>query len=196
MNIGLKDLYFAPLQSESAESTTYGAPFKLAAAIEAGITANKADASVYADDALYDSISLLNSFEVTLTVADLEAGSANKVLGRSENYVGQLDTESDIPVEGALMFRSLRSDGTYDYVVLYKGKFSVNDANYATKGDSIEYQNVELVGTFGARLDGKMRYVVNSGEAKAATAIAGWFTTVQEPVEDTQSGKTNENNGE
>lgn len=183
MRIGLKDLYFAPITNETEQSTTYGAPFKIGAAMNATITATKADASVYADDALFESISALSSFEVTITAADFASAEvANKLLGRSDDYVGSVDTESDTCPNGALMFRSLRSNGTYDYVVLYKGKFGVNDAEYTTKGDSIEFKNVELTGTFGARLDGKMRYVVNSSEEDAAAAIAAWFTTVQEPV--------------
>ena len=48
----------------------------------------------------------------------------------------------------ALAFRSLKSNGKYKYVVLYKGAFGVGDDEYQTKEESATFQTTTISATF------------------------------------------------
>lgn len=185
--IGLKDLWFAPEKSGSENG--YDAPFEIAKAIEAKVTPNTSNAVLYANDGASESASSEGETEIELGIDQLANDVYAKLLGKQVVGGGAIDTTGDISPNGALMFRSLKSNGKYRYVVYYKGSFQPPEEEYKTKGESIEYNTPTIKGTFvhsDTVLDddgnGIKRWIVDEDDTNAnLTAIASWFTSVQLP---------------
>ena len=69
---------------------------------------------------------------------------------------------NDVPPWVAIGFRTLKSNGNYRYVWLYKGRFSDPEDNNETKADSINFQSDTIKGQFvkleyGVSVDGSVR---------------------------------------
>lgn len=185
--IGLKDLWFAP--EKSGSESGYDAPFKIAKAIEAKVTPNTSSAILNADDGAAESASSEGETEIELGIDALANDIYAKLLGKQVVGGGVIDTTGDIAPNGALMFRSLKSNGKYRYVVYYKGSFQPPEEEYKTKGESIEYNTPTIKGTFvhsdtvlDVKGNGIKRYIVDEDDTGVdQTVITNWFTTVQVP---------------
>ncbi len=180
--IGLKDLYFAKQLTDTAEGATYSAPTKIAKAINAKVAPKSSSENWYSDDSVEEVIDAFDSIDIELEVNDLSLASRALLQGITTANGELVETKNDIAPVGALMFRSKTSTGKYRFVVLYKGKFSLVEDEYATQADKVESKTPKLKGTFYAREDGKWRFTLDENETGAsATKIAAWFTAVQEP---------------
>ncbi|WP_272945148.1 major tail protein [Bacillus amyloliquefaciens] len=75
---------------------------------------------------------------------------------------------------------------------MYKGKFQLQEEEFATKTDSPEFQTDSISGTFMRReFDGVWgRSVYTKGEGVNQTVINEWFTKVYEPSASTGGGGT------
>lgn len=184
--IGLKDIYI----SEITEGT-FGTPERLAKAIEAKVTPNVSNVILYADDGAAESASSEGETEIELGIASLPNAMYAKLLGKTINTDGVVeDSSGDQPIDVALGFRSLKSNGKYRYIWFYKGKFQLPEENYKTKGESVEYNTPTIKGTFvhsdkvlNKKGEGIKRVVVDEDDDTVLPAItAAWFTKVYEHV--------------
>lgn len=182
--IGLKDIYV----SEITEGE-FGVPERLAKAIEAKVTPNVSNVILYADDGAAESASSEGETEIELGIDSLPNAMYAKLLGKTVNTDGVVeDSSGDQPIDVALGFRSLKSNGKYRYFWFYKGKFQLPEENYKTKGESIEYNTPTIKGTFvhsdtvqNTKGEGIKRVIVDEDDATVLPAItAAWFTTVYE----------------
>ncbi len=179
--IGLRDLYRAPITEEAeGGKVTYGQPVRLAKAISAELSVEVAEAILYADDGVDETVKEFVSGELTLNVNDLLPEDLAALLGQTQDkdkvvYGG----EDDEAPYYAIGFRAKKTGGKYKYIWLYKVKFAIPDESYQTKGDGIEFATPEIVGQFIKRPDGlwKAEHVA-SPDDPVATA---WFTAVREP---------------
>lgn len=186
--VGLKDLFFAP-EKAGAEGG-YDTPYKIAKAMEATVTPNVSNTVLYADDSAAESASAEGETEIELGIDALANGIYAKLLGKQIVNGGVIDTTADIAPNGALMFRSLKSNGKYRYIVFYKGNFQLPEESYKTKGESIEYNTPTIKGVFvhsdsvvDAKGNGIKRYFVDEDDEDAdPEVIAQWFTEVQLPT--------------
>lgn len=174
--IGLKDLYVATIDATNA----YAAPVRLAKAIEASITPNVSTVTLYADDGAAETASSIGNIEVTLNVDDLSSDSYALIMGKTPNADGVImEGSEDSPPYLALGFRSLKSNGAYRYVWLYKGRFQLSEEAYKTKGEEVEFQTPSVSATFVANEDGQWRARVDSDDTGVnQTVIESWFTAV------------------
>jgi phi13 family phage major tail protein len=179
--IGLRDLYRAPITVDVDGKETYGAPIRMAKVISAQLAVTVAEANLYADDAIDETVKEFVSGELTLNVNDLLPADLAALLGQTQDddkvvYGG----ENDDPPYFAIGFRAKKSGGLYKFIWLYKVKFAIPKESYTTKSDKVEFTTPEIVGTFIKRPDGlwKAEHVALPTE----TAAAGWFTAVREPV--------------
>lgn len=187
--IGLKDLYFAEIDETAG---TFGTPYRIAKAMTAGVSANVSTVLLYADDSAAESASSEGQTTITLGIDQLTNEVYAKVLGKAVNSDGVVqDSSGDIAPKGALMFRSLKSNGEYRYIVYYKGSFAPPEESFTTKGESIEYNTPTIVGTFvhsdtvlNAKGEGIKRSVVDSDDTLLTdpTIVKNWFTKVYEPT--------------
>lgn len=181
--LGCRDVVFAKLTSDTAEGAVYDTSVMSApGVIEIGLTANTTSEQLGADDVeLYDQVAGLNGFDVSITMQSLGVEAASYLLGGEIDSNGVLVEKSDdIAPYVAMGFKTTRSDGSDDYIWLYKGKFTQSDATYRTKEKgSVNWQTPALSASFGPLIYNKaIRARVNSEDSKFATAKGTFFTKV------------------
>lgn len=187
--IGLRDVHYAILQSDTPTGATYDTPERLVGAISANVNPNTSSATLFADDGPYDSASTLGEIELELNMADIPAAASNKLLGHTYKNGVLIKKASDQPPYVAVGYRSLKSNGAYRYTWLLKGKFADGEQSNQTKGDSIEYSTPTITGAFVKRdYDDAWQVEADSDDATInPETIANWFTAVVDP-EDIEPG--------
>lgn len=181
--IGLRDVHYAILNSDSPSGVSYETPVRIIGAISANVNPNTASATLFADDGPYDSATTLGEIELELNMADIPAAVQAALLGHTYQNGLLVKKASDQPPYVAIGYRSLKSNGAYRYTWLYKGKFVDGEQNNQTKGDDIEYQTPTITGSFVKRdYDDAWQIEADSDDTGISPAtIAGWFTSVIEP---------------
>lgn len=186
--IGLRDLYVAEIDPTDG---TFGVPYRIAKAIEAKVSPKVSSTILYADDGAAESTSSEGETEIELGIDALENGIYAKLLGKKTDANGVVeDSSGDIAPNVALMFRSLKSNGKYRYIIYYKGSFQVPEENYKTKGESIEYNTPTIKAVFvhsdtmlNTDGEGIKRRVVDEDDPTIKPAIfETWFTKVYDGI--------------
>lgn len=178
--VGLKNLYYAKVLTDTTESTTYETPVRLAGLISVDIAPSASSSTLQADDGPYETANTLASVEVTIEVADLTLEAQAALLGHSvDKGVMQYKT-NDAPPYVALAFESQKANGAVRYVKLYKGKFAEPEQNHQTKGENVEFQTSTITGSFVARVsDGAWKCVADSDSAGfEQTTGENWYTAI------------------
>lgn len=188
--IGLDRLYYATITEDSVGEETYGTPTILAKAINADLSVELTEATLYADDGAAEVVKDFNSGTLTLGVDDIGASVAAVLTGAVTDDNGVLISASEnsgSPV--AIGFRALKPNGHYRYFWLYRVKFGLPATNLQTKGESITFSTPTIEGTVMRRnkLDGNGKHPwkaeVTEGDAGVpASVITGWYTQVYEPI--------------
>lgn len=180
MRIGLKDLHYAPITTSADGVEKYGKPVRMAKAIQANLTPNVAEATLYADDDVDVNIKRFTSGALTLGLNDLKPAIQAVLLGQRQDEDGVVYAgEYDDPPHLAVGFRALRADGTYRYLWLYKCKFALPNENHDTKGSNITFQTPQLTGTFVRRPDGNWK--ADWTGSPDDDVAKKWLTEVREP---------------
>jgi phi13 family phage major tail protein len=196
--IGCDNLVYAILSGADDGTTapTWSAPKTAPGVMSLNVNPNPAQETLFYDDGPGETASTLGKIEVDIKKSQLTTGEKADLLGHTIDSKGGLVYGSgDVPPWVAIGFRTLKSNGTYRYVWLYKGKFMEPEDNNETKGDSVNFQNDEIKGQF-ARLNksfnigGKAvkpwKYELDEEtETADATAISNWFKSVVLPTETT-----------
>ena len=181
IKIGLSDLHAAVLKADEKGNLSYGTPFKIAPAVSASITPESADDSFYADDIALISNRTISAITVELETADIKDEVVSKLLGNEIDENGVVrDNINTVAPQVALMFRSLKSNGKYKYVTLYKGSFAQSSDQFQTKEESATFQTTPLTGSFLPTIhNGDWRASVNEdSELATAEVIQDWFVNV------------------
>ena len=181
--IGLRDVHYAILSTDTKEGASYATPELLSGAIAANVNPNTSSATLFADDGPYDSATTLGEIELELNMADIPPKHAAALLGHTYKNGVLIKKASDQPPYVAIGYRSLKSSGAYRYTWLYKGKFTDGEQANNTKGDSIEYQTPTITGSFVKRdFDDMWQAEADSDDtALGENVIANWFKAVYEP---------------
>lgn len=180
--IGLKNLHYAILTSDTVEGVEYQAPKRLESAINLDIQDNTDQVTFYSDDKVEQVINAYAGKEVTLELGYLPNELEAAITGNSYNAeTGMFSQDVNaVAPEVALIFEAPKSNGASRYGVLYKGVFAVEGETYATQEDSVEGQTVTLKGifmplTFNGKPSAKLDTDV---EASDQTAKTNWFKQV------------------
>lgn len=190
MKIGCDKLHYALLTADTGTELTYSTPVAMPGVMTLGITANTDSQTAFYDDGPGEVATALGDIEVTIEKNALSAQEKSVLLGHKLDTNGAVIYGSeDIPPFVALGFRNLRTDGTYRYVWLYKGKFQEPEDSSTTKGDSIEFQNESITGSFvkvnkSFTVGGKTSTPWKAElfeDAENAAVCAKWFTKVYQP---------------
>ena len=150
VQIGLRDLHYALLQDDDIEvGAVYDEPVRIIGAIQANINPNASRETLFADDGPMETASSLGEIELEMVAADIPLQHQAALLGHDINEEGIMESNAEsIPPWVAVGFRSLKSDGSYRYVWLLKGKFQEPEASHETKGDTITFQTPTMNGGF------------------------------------------------
>lgn len=188
--IGLDRLYYAKITEDDNGNETYSTPVPLAKAINADLSVELAEATLYADDGATEVVKEFKSGTLSLGIDDIGVNAAEDLTGAKldDNNV-LISTAEDGGDPVAVGFRAKKANGKYRYFWLYKVKFSVPATNLATKGDNITFSTPTIEGTVLRRnkLDGQGKHPwkaeVNEDDTNVpASVITGWYTEVYEPT--------------
>ena len=180
--VGLKNLYYAALSSDTSSGATYGTPVKIAGAVSVDINPSVNFATLYGDDAPFAADSSMSEITVTIESCDLTLEDQAALLGHTVNSTTkQMEAKaSDTAPYVALLFEAKKHNGNTRYVKLLKGKFAPTQETMQTKGESVTYTTPRLEGRFVAReYDGAWKRVADSDNTESATLIAGWYSAVE-----------------
>jgi phi13 family phage major tail protein len=182
--IGLRDVHYAKMLTDTSAGATYNAPIKIRGAISANVNPNSSSSTLFADDGPYDSAATLGEISLELNLADIPPAISAALLGHTYQNGMLTKRSSDVPPYVAIGYRSLKSNGHYRYTWLYKGKFTDGETANATKGDSIEYQTPTITGAFVKRdYDDAWQTEADSDDTNISPAtISDWFTSVVAPI--------------
>ena len=177
--IGLRDVYYAILKTDPAGGVaTYDSPVRMVGAISANVNPNSSSASLFADDGPADTAATLGEISLELNVADIPLNIQAELLGHTVEGGILKKKGGDVPPWVAIGFRTLKSNGSYRYYWLAKGKFATPEEDLKTKGDSIEFTTPTISGSFVKRdSDDEWQRQADSDDTEAATAISNWFTS-------------------
>ena len=186
--IGLKNLFYAPITEDAYGNETYGLPVRLAKAISAEITVNSDDATLYADDGADVVIRDFINGTITLGVNDLGNSVAAVLLGASIDANGALvSTAEDKHPPVAIGFQSRSARGGDRFFWLYRVVFATPSSSLETKGESVNFATPSIEGTISRRnkLDVNDKHPwkveIKDGDAGvASTTINNWFNAVYE----------------
>lgn len=183
--IGLRDIYFFPIEEDTEDETTYKEGIRIGKAMQANVQPTFNSAELRADDGVAETADARGVTTVTVETDDLSKKAQSVMFGKEINDDGVLvDSEDDKPPYGSLAFRSEKANGAYRYVVLYKGKFTLPEQNYETKQETPAFQTPTSTGRF-IRRNSDRRYgteVDEDDDDIDEEIIDNWF---EEPYEET-----------
>ena len=149
--IGCDNLVYVPMITEDTpeQAPAYGTVVKAPGVMSLNINPNSSQETLFADDGPMETASTLGKIEVEIQKNQLTIADKAALLGHTiDGNGGLVYGDSDVPPWMAIGFRTLKSNGKYRYVWLYKGKFSEPEDSNETKGDSINFQADTISGQF------------------------------------------------
>ena len=187
--IGLDKLYYAKITEDENGNETYATPVQLAKAMNADLSVELAEATLYADDGAAEIVKEFKNGTLSLGVDDVGAAVASDLTGATIDANGVVvSTSEDGGDPVAVGFRAKKSNGKYKYYWLYRVKFGIPATNLATKGDSITFSTPTIEGTILRRhkVDGNGKHpwkaeVTEGDSAVTADTITNWYKEVYEP---------------
>ena len=173
--IGLKNLYYAELTSDTAVSPTYGTPVKIGEAVSVDINPSINKATLYGDDAPVAVSNSLTEITVKIETTEIPLEHQAKLLGHTYSDGTLTAKASDVAPYVGLLFESETHDGKTRCVKLLKGKFALTQETINTRGENLDYQVPTLEGSFVARKDGNWKIVKDF--AKDAST-SEWYSSM------------------
>lgn len=188
--MGLRDIHIALVTKNTTESYTTDTPIKLGRAISAKVTVKKTTEKIYSDDNVEEIIENFESADIEIENNKLTP--TQKALLRGAKYENGflVNNANDKAAEIAIGWRAKQTNGKYEFVWYYCGKFNEGQTEeYDTNGDKMKTQTSKLKGTFYQRqkdenynIEVDESYLAED-ETEAKDAIKDWFSKVQELVE-------------
>ena len=149
--VGLKNVHYAIMDSDTATAATYRTPVKVGRAVSVDIQPQIQTAKLYGDDTLVDSFSVATEYNITIETTDLPLEDQAALLGHTYESDAMIVKTSDVAPDVALMFEAPTRGGDILAVKFYKGKFNETQETINTKGENMEYQVPRLEGIFTSR---------------------------------------------
>ena len=173
--IGLKNLYYAVISSDTDSGTTYGTPVKLGNAVSVDINPSINKTQLHGDDMAVATDIAFGEVTVTIETTDISLSNMASLLGSAYTSDSLTAASSDNAPYVGISFESLKHDGGVRCVKLLKGKFAPSQETINTKGENLEYQVPKIEGTFVARQsDGAWKIIKDvASESDAST----WHTS-------------------
>lgn len=182
--IGVRDLHIAKVLTDNVGKTaTWEKPTRVPSLVGIEISDNTDSTTFYSDDCAEEVINSFGGKEVTITLGKLSNELEAMITGNEyDETTGAMVQIADAKApEVAIMFRAPKSNGKFQYCVLYKGVLTREGASYATKEDSVESQDVTLKGVFmPLQSNGKISMKVDTDISGSNTMVSKWFTEVQQ----------------
>lgn len=138
--IGLDYFHYTPILTDDSTETTYDVAVRVPNVTQLNINPNASVETFFADDGPAVVYSQIGEVGVEIAVADLSPEDYAFLIGASyEGGVVEYYTTASAP-DVAISFRAQKADGSYRYMTILKGKFSVPVANHETKAGTVNFQ--------------------------------------------------------
>jgi len=184
--IGLKNFKYAKLNSDGE---TYGVVKTLAGAIEYKVTLDLSEASLYADDALREQVSLFKSGTLTAGIDDDDDTVFAELLGKTvDQETGVVTSISeDTPIYvgfGHIVPKMVGGIKKYKVEFFPKVKFKPFITDAKTKGDNLEFTTPSVEATIFENDNGDWeKHSVCDTETEANTLLASFFVSSSQDEE-------------
>lgn len=180
VQVGLNSLYYAVLTSDTPLGATYNSPVAIAGAINAKISPKSNTETLYCDDGPDETVTSLGEIDVEFETKDIDLNTQAVLLGHSVTGGVLVKKSTDTAPYVALGFKSKKSNGSYRYVWLYKGKFALQEQEYQTAEDKPKFQTPKIKGTFIKRtFDNAWQKIGDEDHPDWAVSTGiNWFTAV------------------
>ena len=195
VRIGCDRFCYAVMTTEDTKTTApvYGTITEAPDIISINVNPNGSLDTLFYNDGPGDSAATLGKIEVEINKAYLSTADEKTLLGHAiDSKGGLVYGGNDSPPWVAIGYRTMKSNGKYRYVWMYKGRFVDPEINSETKGESINFQTSTIKGqfaklVFGYKVGGVTRYVwkydMDEDDTLVdAATITGWFTKVTMPT--------------
>lgn len=195
MRIGCDSLHYAIMITEDTATSApvYGEAKAAPGVMHVNINPNASLETAFFDDGPGDAASTLGKIDVEIQKNTLTAENKADLLGHTIDATGGVAyADNDVPPFVAIAFRTLKSNGKYRYVWLYKGRFADPEDNSETKTDSINFQSDTITGQFvklsnevsvGATTKRLWKYEIDADTPSASqTVMDAWFDAVTFPA--------------
>ena len=162
---GVEKAYYSILKKDG-DIPKYDTAKYLPGLREISVTANEEQATIYAENRLYDSENSLGDIEVTLDFASIDTDDYAILLGKKiASTGGIIESSDDQPPYIALMVEKTLSGGVKEYLTLFKGKLSIPEDKAKTKEGKTEYQTVSISGLFMPLENGIWKHAVKTTDS-------------------------------
>lgn len=195
--IGFKDLHIALVTTNTETAYAASDPVKFMKAISGKTSTKRSSEKIYSDDTIEDIVSSFDGVDVEFEGDQLSHKTIAMIISACYESGFLVENKDDQAQEVAIGYRAKMSNGKYEFIWYYCGKFDGDDEDeFETEGEKPSPKTKTVKGSFYARKkDGNYRIRVMEDElldshTDAKTAIANWFSKVQEKK---GSGGTREN---
>ena len=195
--IGFKDLHIALVTTNTETAYAASDPVKFMKAISGKTSTKRSSEKIYSDDTIEDIVSSFDGVDVEFEGDQLSHKTIAMIMTACYESGFLVENKDDQAQEVAIGYRAKMSNGKYEFSWYYCGKFDGDDEDeFETEGEKPSPKTKTVKGSFYARKkDGNYRIRVMEDElleshTDAKTAIANWFSKVQEK---NASGSTREN---
>lgn len=193
--IGCDNLVYAIMTTEETPTSAavYATPKAAPGVMSINVNPNASQETLFADDGPMETASTLGKIDVEIQKNELTTENRSDLLGHKiDSKGGVVYGDNDVPPYVAIGFRTLKSNGKYRYIWLYKGKFMDPEEKNETKGDSINFQSDTIKGQFvklnksvaiGGKTVHPWKYEIDADYEDAdATTMTSWFDQVKMPT--------------
>lgn len=184
---GCKDIYIAIVNKNTVTEYAAATPIKLGRALNAKVTTKKTVESTESDDTIEETFESFDSIEIEFDVNKLSPEQKAILRGATYEDGFLINNVDDQAKEVAIGWRARQTNGKYEFVWYYCGKFNSGwDDQYETNGKKPKTQTDKMKGTFyGRQKDGNTSIEVDEtflleSHNDAKSAITDWFSKVQE----------------
>ncbi|MDF2788684.1 MAG: phage tail protein [Neobacillus sp.] len=178
--ISLDKLVYALVTKDDETGYTTGPVKTFAPAMSANVNRNSSSTSLSADNGVKAIATSTGDTELELGTSSIPLPVQAEVLGHELRAGVLIRKKTDKAPYIAVGFRSENDDNSDKLVWLYKGKFQVPGQEFATKGESVEFQTRTITGKFASRdFDGTSDIEADTNnEAIPPAVITNWFNEV------------------
>ena len=183
LNEGLGKIYYAVMTDESAE--TYGEVKPFQDLVDIAIKPTKNSKALYAGNKEYAIAYGSLAVSIDFTIPYIPDSARVDLFGYDKATTGGIIyNDNKVKPYLCLMMEQTLTDGSTNYIELFRGKLKEEEQSGKSKTDSPETDTVKLSGDFFTLKNGDWKYIVNSLDADfdATTFETKWGTEVIKPV--------------
>ena len=138
--IGVDKLHYAKVTTDTDSETTYEASVSVPNVTEVGLEFNGINQIFRADNGAAYVYTGVGEVDLTINLGDLPPDDYAALIGATK-VDGKISYKDGAEApDVAVGFRTLKADGSYRYMWIYKGKFTIPNVDATTKEADVEFQ--------------------------------------------------------